>query len=58
MRKSRSLSKIHDLKRKNHQAEHEAQGLSIPSQAELSPRQVESSQAEQSRAKLTQADPS
>ena len=55
MRKSRSLSKIHDLKRKNHQAEHEAQGLSILSQAE--PSQAEPSQAEP-RPSQGQAEPS
>ena len=46
MKKSRSLSKIGDLKRKNYQAEHEAQELSIPSQVEAS------------RAKQSQAEPS
>ena len=67
MRKSRSLSKIHDLKRKNHQAEHEAQGLSIlsqaepsqaePSQAKLSRAQAKSSQAKPSQDKLSRSDP-
>ena len=58
MKKSRSLSKIGDLKRKNYQVEHEAEEVSIPSRVELSRAKQNQAQAESSRDKTSRAEPS